>query len=137
MAQQTGIINATTFAIYVGASKIASLTGTSLSVNQGLRTSVNKDDGGWEKSNPAARSWSVSGDGEFSFDAGYGIDDLYDSIANRTKLSVKYTTLIVGDYDFSGDVYLETLELSGGAEETETYSVGMKGTGPLTRAIIT
>jgi predicted secreted protein len=136
MAMQTGIINATTLGIYVGSTKIANLTGANLSVTQGLRTSVNKDDGGWEKSHPGARSWSMGGDSEFAFDAGYGVDDLYDAIFNRTKLTIKFSTEIAGDYDFEGDAYLESLELSGGAEENATYSFSLKGTAALVRATI-
>jgi len=133
---QIGIINATTMAIYIGATKIAALTNVSLSLNQALRTSVNKDDGGWEKSLPGARSWGMSGDSEFAFDAGYGVDDLVDAIINRTTLTVMLSTEVSGDYKFSGSALLESIELSGGAEENATYSFSLKGTGAITRATI-
>jgi len=136
MAMQTGIINATTLAIYIGTTKIAKLTNVSLSLNQALRSSVNKDDGGWEKSLHGARSWSLSGDSEFAFDSDYGIDDLVDAIISRTTLTVMLSTEISGDYKFSGSALLESIELSAGTEENATYSFSMKGTGAISRTTI-
>jgi len=63
-----GIANATDIKIYVITSAgpppvlaaIANATSGTLSLSQALRVSVNKDDGGWEKALPGARSWVVA-----------------------------------------------------------------------------
>lgn len=129
----TGIVNATDFGIYVGVAKIANSTGSTISISQALRTSVNKDDGGWEKSLPGARSWSMSGDGEFQFEANYGPEDLIAAILNRTKISIMFSTEVTGDMRLKGDAYVESFESSGGAEENATFSYSFKGTGPITK----
>jgi len=131
-----GIVNATLIGIYVGTSKIAMATSGSLSINQALRTSINKDDGGWEKSFGGARSWNMSGDSEFAFDSTYGPSQLADAIIAGTKLTLKFSTEVVGDIKFSGEAYIETFEISGGAEENATYSYSFKGTGAITKATV-
>lgn len=132
----TGILNATLIGIYVGTTKIANATSGTLSVTQNLATSINKDDGGWEKSAPAARSWEVSGDSELAFDAAYTIDDLFTAITSRTKLSLRFSTEVTGDQRFTGDAYITSLEVSAGTEENATYSYSFKGTGALSLAVI-
>jgi len=134
-----GIVNATNIKIYVITSPgpppkldaIANATSGTASITQGLRTSVNKDDGGWEKSLPGARSWSMSGDSEFAFDAAYGLAELEATVQARTPLLLRFATEESGDIHFSGTGYLESIELSGGAEENATYSYSFKGTGLL------
>lgn len=136
MAMQTGIINATTIKIKIGGNVIGKALNGTLSVGHSLNTSVNKDDLGWEKSLPGARNWSISGDCEFAFDEGHGADEIVDAIIDRSKLSIEFTTDIAGDYEFSGDAYVESFELSGDAETNLSYSYTLKGTGALSRAAI-
>jgi len=139
-----GIINATNIKLYVVTevgppvvvTPVANATSGTLSVNQALRTSINKDDLGWEKSLPGARSWSMSGDSELAFDAAYGIDDLQAFIQARTPMSVKFSTESEGDTYFSGTAYLESIEVTGGTEENATYSYSLKGSGLLTKDVI-
>ena len=60
-----GIVNATKLKLYVVTSAgtppkldpVAHQLSGTLSVGHSLNTSVNKDDGGWEKSTPGARNW--------------------------------------------------------------------------------
>jgi hypothetical protein len=139
-----GIVNATNVKIFIitavgpppTLTAIANATSGTVSVNQSLRTSVNKDDGGWEKSHPAARSWSMAGESEFSFDAPYGASELEATIQARTPLLVRYGTTESGDIHYSGTAYLESFELSGGAEENEMFSYSLKGTGLLKKEAI-
>lgn len=132
----TGIVNATLIGIYVEGVKVAMATSGTLSINQALRTSINKDDLGWEKSLPAGRSWSLSGDSEFAFDSAYTHDDFAALITSRAPVAIKFSTEITGDIRFTGSAYIESLELSGGAEENATYSYSLKGTGVLTKEAV-
>jgi predicted secreted protein len=131
-----GIVNATLIGIYVGTTKIANCKSGSLSLSQSFRTSTNKDDLGWEKNLPGARSWSISGDAEFAFDAAYGAEDLVTAINDRTELTLKFSTEVATDMRFTGAAYCESFELSGGAEENASYSFGFKGTGALTKEAV-
>lgn len=137
MAMQTGIINATTIKIKVGGNVIGKALNGTLSVGHSLNTSVNKDDGGWEKSTAGARNWSITGDCEFAFDEGHGADDIMDLIISRASVAIEFSTDVAGDYEWTGNAYVESFELSGDAETNLTYSYTLKGTGALSRATIT
>lgn len=139
-----GIVNATKMRLYVVTSAgtppkldpVANQLSGTLSVGHSLNTSVNKDDGGWEKSRPGARNWAISGDCEFAFDAEYGLAELEAFIANRTMLAVRFSTEESNDYHYRGNCYLESIELSGDAETNLTFSYTFKGTGLLTKEVI-
>ncbi len=134
---QTGIINATNIKITVGGNVIGKALNGSLSIGHSLNTSVNKDDGGWEKSTAGARNWSITGDCEFAFDEGHGADDIVDLIMSRLPVAVEFSSGIAGDYEFTGNAFVESFELSGDAETNLTYSYTLKGTGALSRTTIT
>lgn len=138
-----GIVNATNIKLYVVTSAgpppkldpVAHQLSGTLSVGHSLNTSVNKDDGGWEKSTPGARNWSITGDCEFAFDAEYGLDELEAFIQSRARLAVRFSTEESNDYHYRGYAYLESIELTGDAETNLTFSYTLKGTGVLTKEI--
>lgn len=139
-----GIVNATNINLYVITAAgspptlkaIANALNGTLTIAQSLNTSVNKGDGGWEKSHPGARNWAISGDCEFAFDADYGFADLEALIQSRALFAIRFSTEESNDYHYQGNVYIESLELSGDAETNLTFSYTLKGTGLLTKQII-
>jgi len=136
MAMTTGIINGTDVGLYIGTSLIANSKTCSISISHSPRRSHNKDTNGYEVGRPGALSWTINNDGEFAFDAAYGADDLIDAILARTKLTIKMSTEAVGDWKLSGDIYLDSFEMSAGSEEDATFSISGSNAGPLTKAII-
>ena len=135
----TGVINTTALAVYTGATpvKIASATGGTLSVQQSLRNTNTKDSAGWETNLEGMRSWSLSCSGLVAFDDTNGFEALFDSINNRTPVTVRISTEVTGDIYFSGTAYVTSLdEDSPGMEENATYSLTFQGTGALTKGTV-
>lgn len=137
MSQTVGILNGTLAKIEVGGTVIAHLTSSGISVSHSTRDSSSKDSGGWKDALEGQKSWSISGEGLFAEDASYGYEDLYDAIAARTKLTVTYSDAVAGDVEYSGSVYVTSLDRTDGMEESVTFSATFEGTGAITKATIT
>ena len=62
-------------------------------------------------------------------------DQLFDQLNGRTAVDFTFTlgTTASGDYFYTGDGYITSLEMSGGTEDAPTYSVSIQGTGALTQ----
>jgi hypothetical protein len=79
----------------------------------------------------------MSGEGLFAEDAAYGYEDLWDAWSARTKLVLTYSDAVADDIEYSGSVYITSLDRTDGMEESATFSVSFEGTGALTKATIT
>lgn len=132
----TGIINATLLAIYVGATKIDVQSSASLSLTQSPRKSLNKDSGGWEANYAGAKSWEISGDAEFKIDATEGFSQLFTAYIAGTAVTVKLSTAVSGDKEYTGSAQISKLEMSGGVEENGSISYSFTGSGALAEATI-
>lgn len=132
----TGYVNGTLIGLYIGTEKICSATSTQLTVNQATRTSVNKDDEGWEKNFGGTKSFELSGDSEFKFDDDYGPSDILSALMDNTELTAKWSTEVTGDMVISGQVIVTSFSVSANAEETVTYSYSLKGNGKPTKSTV-
>lgn len=136
MAQTAGIKNGTLTAIYIGSNKILLCTNHELTRAMATRPATSKDSGGNEESLEGLKNWAMSGEAFFAEDSAYGYEDLNDALEARTKVTVKWSSEVSGDVKFSGSAYLTSLKLSSKVEDSETYSFELKGTGAITKAII-
>lgn len=135
MAQTAGIINATDIAIYISTSKVAHTTSAELSVSADMIDITTKDSAGWGENMPGKKSWELSGEGKFSFDAGYSPEDLFTAMVNKTKLSVKLKTATSGNDEYAGDCYITSWSVSAGVEDAASFSFAFQGTGAITKAV--
>jgi len=127
----TGYINGTLEKITIGGTVINCLTSCSISFSKSTRKSVNKDDGGWEKTLPGTKSWSMNADIEFKADASYGFPDLFAAATGNDDVALVFTTSVSGDKKYSGNAQISSLEKTSGAEETPTFSATFEGNGAL------
>jgi len=114
-------------------------TSHSLSVNHSTRDTTCKSAGGWAASAEGLRDWSTSGEGLVTYSVVADTakpNDLFDLIANRTKVNIKFTTDNTGDYEYSGEAYLESYEQEAPLEDNLTYSFSFKGSGALTQTAV-
>jgi len=132
----TGIINATLLAVYVGAVKIDVQTSASLLITQSPRKSLNKDSAGWEANYSGAKSWELSGDAEYKADATEGFSELFAAMIAGTEVTVKLSTAVSGDKEYSGTAQITKLDMSGGVEENGSISYSFTGSGALAPATI-
>jgi predicted secreted protein len=138
----TGIFNGTNLVVLVGTEVVAHSTSCSLSVSADLPDSTTKSSGGWADEIAGLRSWSLTTDGLATVDptgANFVVGDIFTSMYNRTKVTVKFTTVtgstpVVGDLIWSGEAFIESLDVTADMESPATYSVSFTGTGVLTQA---
>ena len=132
----TGTVNGTILAIYVGSTKIDTQLDASLSISHEPRTGINKDSGGWEETRPGKKSWEMSGESEFAYDATEGFDQLFDALIAGTEVTLKFSTEVTGDTAYSGAAQITKLESSAGVEEDVKYSYSFKGNGAITKSTV-
>jgi predicted secreted protein len=140
MAQTTGVLNATMIGLYITVAdvlvKIGHITSATLTINHALRETTSNDSGGWETYAGGKRGWELSGDSQFTFDADYGFADLFANLNNRTEMVASFSTEVVDDLKYYGNVFITALSATGSTEENETYSFTLKGNGALTKTTV-
>lgn len=150
MAQFTGVMNASKFILYTGTSLAAATpvgfaTDVSISVSQETRDTTNKFSQGWTYRAEGLRSFSVSGSHLFAEDATNGEAELWNSINSRTALFFKATvqndnatatTEVNGNTRYTGQIWITSLERTGGVDDNVTFSFTGEGSGALTRETI-
>ena len=145
-----GILNGTELKVYSGGTLVAYATSCTLSVNQSVREITNKDSGGAKEIAEGLVDWSVDCEGMYAWlDASGsafagGPDDLILAHANastsgstRATFEITFGTTgsTTGDTKYVGTVYLASMSLTGGTEESATYSASFAGDGTLTQTI--
>ena len=86
---------------------------------------------------PGAKEWSIAGSANFSFDATYGYEDLWDLWDAQTAVTPIFQTAVAGDLKWSGSSYIEELNAtSDGVDAAVEYDVTFRGTGTLTKATV-
>ena len=139
-----GVINGTKFGVYAAGTKIAYATSASISMNHNLRDTSTKDSAGWREQLEGQRDWEVSVEGMLLFVdssggaiAGLTMNELFTSyIATRTEVTVKFSTEITGDVEWSGQAFLTSLSADTPNEDSSTWSASFSGSGALTQAAV-
>jgi hypothetical protein len=125
-------VNATDIGIYVGGVKIGAAESGDFSFKRETRDAFSKDSAGWDESEYGKKSWEISGTSKFRFDEpNYGADDVFEAMLSGTKVAIKFSTEVSGDWKLSGVALVDDFKLGGGPEETATYQYHFKGTGPV------
>lgn len=123
-------VNATDIGIYIGGVKIGSAESGDFSFKRDTRDAFSKDSAGWDETEPGKKSWDISGNCKFRFDSAlYDAGDIVECMISGTKVAVKFSTEVTGDWKISGTAQFVDFKLSGGAEETATFSYSLKGIG--------
>lgn len=145
----SGVFNGTSLVVLVGSEVVAHATSCSLSFSVDLPDSTDKESQGWTKHIAGAKSWSLTTDGLATVDPAatasyYTTGELMAAIANRTAVTVKFTTVnnetvggvtpVTGDLIWSGSAFIESMDITADMESPVTYSVSFTGTGALTQA---
>lgn len=150
MAQIQGVMNASKFILYAGtslgtATPVGFATDVSISISQETRDVTNKFSQGWTRRAEGLRSFSVSGSHLFAEDATNGEAQLWASINSRTTLffkatvqndNVASTAEVNGNTRYTGQIWITSLERTGGVDDNVTFSFTGEGSGALTRETI-
>tara|TARA_R110000744_G_scaffold296189_1_gene406107 strand:- start:31 stop:468 length:438 start_codon:yes stop_codon:yes gene_type:complete len=142
------ILNGTELKIYTGTSGqtnlVAFAQNCTLTVNNTTREVTNKQSAGFKEVLESLRDWSIDVDGAYAWTnaAGSalanGADDLIQTniLANRLQFDVTFgDNQTTSDVRYTGKVYITSASMTGGTEDTATYSLTLEGTGPLTQTV--
>ena len=134
------LINGTDLILKVGTSDsteaiVAHATNCSLDLSMSERDITTKDSAGWKQIEGGLREWNVSTDA--LYDATALFETLFDLVEGNTLIFIEFTLQSpeTGEYIYTGEGYISSLALSGGVEDTATYSVSITGTGALTKVV--
>lgn len=133
----TGTVLAKNMKIYVGATAITCQLNASISQSTNMFQTTCKDSAANSTFLPGAKEWTISGSANFSFDATYGYEELWDLWDAQTTVTPIFQTGVTGDLKWSGSSYISELNAtSDGVDAAVEYDVSFQGTGTLTKATI-
>jgi predicted secreted protein len=134
----TSVINSTKLRIYIGGVAIAHSNDASLSVQHSPRDITSKDSAGWRQLLEGLRQASFSTSALLAHDAANGVGQLFDSLAARTPVTIRFSTEEAGDIFFQGSAYITSLEQnSPSQEDNASYSISGEFTGAISKNTIT
>lgn len=133
-----GVFNGTALGVYVGSTLVAAAQDVSISMSVETIDVTTKESGGYRELLGGLRtaSFSVNGLIDYTEATNESTADLATKLLARTAVTLKFSTEVTGDQSVSADAICTSLELSGGTEDTATYSATFESTGTVTLATI-
>ena len=140
------ILNGTELKIYSSGTTnlVAFAQNCTITVNNTTREITNKESAGYKEVLESLRDWSIDVDGAYAWTNASGaaltngVDDLIETniLANRVQFDVIFgDTQSTSDISYAGKVYITSASMTGGTEDTATFSLTLEGTGALTQTI--
>ena len=139
------ILNGTELKVYSSGTTnlVAFAQNCTININHSPREITNKESGGFKEILEGLRDFSIDVDGAYAWtDASgtalaNGADDLVNSnILTRAAVSFIFgDTAATSDVSYSGSGYITSISLTGGTEDTATYSLTIEGTGVLAQTV--
>jgi len=130
-------MNGTLIEVTVGGTAISLQTECSISLNGELRDITNKESGGWKSSLMGLRSGSINFSVLHDEGEDYNMQQLWSAWTSDTATaSVKFTTGVTGDYEFTASGWFTSLEMNAGTEDNVTVSGTIELDGAITYTVI-
>jgi len=127
-------INGTLIATLSGSDKILHCTSATLTTNQNLFDTTDKESAGWGEHGNGLRTWEATGEGKYDV-AGSGVtpNEILAAIIGRTadtviKFVTNEPTNTVG---WTGNGTFQTVTIGGPLEDASTFSYRIQGNGAL------
>ena len=142
----TSVFNGTSLVVLIGSEVIGFATSCSLSLAIDAPDASTKQSLGWADEIGGQRSWSLTTDGLATVVPGavanyISTTELANFAILRQPVTVKFTTVnndtlngvtpVLGDTYYSGQAFIESVDMTADMENPVTYSVSFKGTGAL------
>jgi len=140
------ILNGTEIKVYsTGTTNLVAFAqNCTLNVNHSPREITNKESGGFKEILEGLRDFSIDVDGAYAWTnaAGValtnGVDDTLETNVLNARQAVTFIfgdTATTSDVSYSGSGYITSVSMTGGTEDSATFSLSIEGTGVLTQAI--
>lgn len=131
----TGIFNGTDLLLKVGSAgsevTIGHTTSCSISFSHDLPEATTKDSSGWAEFISGVRGGTISFDGLVAYDDTTNAEELAGYIISRTKIAFVFGTAASGDTVYTGEGYLDSVEVSADMEAPVSYSGSITITGAI------
>ena len=132
------------FRLKLAGEKVIHATSSNLSISLSTTETASKDTGGgnWTEVIPDKLSFSGSCDLLHSYDdtisaeARIDVEGLFDAITARTGIQAVWTNAITGSVEYTGTVYLTSLEQTFPDGENATASFQITGSGALVKSTV-
>ena len=140
------ILNGTELKVYsTGTTNLVAFAqNCTINVNHSTREITNKESSAWKEVLTGLRDFSIDVDGAYAWtNAGgsaltNGIDDILQTniIAGRVAIDFIFgDTAATSDVSYAGSGYVTSISMTGGTEDTATYSLNIEGTGALSQTV--
>jgi|TARA_R110001606_G_scaffold393744_1_gene563979 predicted secreted protein len=140
------ILNGTELKVYSAGTTnlVAFAQNCTLNVNHSPREITNKESAGYKEILEGLRDFSLDVDGAYAWTnaAGAaltdGVDDVLETNVLNARQAVSFIfgdTAATSDISYSGSGFITSVSLTGGTEDTATYSMSIEGTGILNQTI--
>jgi len=139
------IINGTDIKVYSSGTTnlVAFAQNCTLNVNHSPREITNKESGGFKEILEGLRDFSIDIDGAYAWTGSggaltNGVDDVLETNVLNLRLPISFifgNTVGATDNSYSGSGFITSISITGGTEDTATYSLSIEGTGVLTQVI--
>ncbi len=140
------ILNGTEIKVYsTGTTNLVAFAqNCTLNVNHSPREITNKESGGYKEILEGLRDFSIDIDGAYAWtNAGGtaltdGVDDVLETNVLNARQAVTFIfgdTQSTSDISYSGSGFITSVSITGGTEDSASYSLSIEGTGVLTQTI--
>jgi len=139
------ILNGTEIKVYSASTNnlVAFAQNCTLNVNHSPREITNKESAGFKEILEGLRDFSIDIDGAYAWtNAGGtaltdGVDDVLEANVLNARQAVNFIfgDTSTNDISYSGKGFITSVSITGGTEDTATYSLSIEGTGELIQTI--
>lgn len=133
----SGIWNGASVGVYLGGVIVGFSRNCTLEAEHDLRNIAPVNNGKYKSRMRGAYDWAASASGFVTLNGGAPgsyINNLWDKFDQGYDLTLKIGTLVSGDIYWEGQAFITSFSLEAANEESATYSISFKGSGPLTAA---
>ena len=141
------ILNGTEIKVYsTGTTNLVAFAqNCTLNINHSPREITNKESGGFKEILEGVRDFSIDIDGAYAWTDAQstpvaltnGADDLIETnvLNARQKVDFIFGDTSTNDVSYGGSGFITSMSITGGTEDTATYSLSIEGTGILTQTV--
>lgn len=132
----TGKMNGNAIGIYIGSTLVTHSLNHTFTVNMSPIDTTTKDSAGDAEHLAGLRNAEFSASFYFAEDATYGYEDLWDAWKAGTTLTVKTSSGVTGDNEYSASAHVTSLSITAEHDGNVSCDASFAVTGAVTKATI-